>query len=250
MIHPHMSVICIIPARYNSSRFPGKLLAEARGKTVLQRTFESAAKCKRLDGLYVATDDERICDHIQKIGGEVLWTSSAPRDGTERIIEAIKLHHQLDRADIILNLQGDAPCTSPETMNAVIEALRSDPLAAMSTAAAPLRDQTEFFSPQAVKCVLDRSGNALYFSRAPIPYSAAIPSALLHIGLYCYRKSLLDTLTALPVTPLQEAENLEQLKILEWGYRIKVAVVEEKTPSVDTPDDLVKLEEYLCRQNQ
>ncbi len=246
MMGRHMSVICVIPARYNSTRFPGKLLAKAQGKTVLQRTYECALRCPDVDRLYVATDDERIGEHVGQFGGEVLWTSSKPRDGTERIIEALSRHEKLQQAGAILNLQGDHPCTSPNTMSAIVQALLSDPHAAMSTAAAPIRDPRDFLAPQVVKCVFDKSGSALYFSRSPIPYKS--PAGFLHIGIYCYRRSLLEQLGSLPPTPLQECEDLEQLKILEWGYRIKVALVEEKTPSVDIPEDLDKLEEYLCRQ--
>ena len=246
-----MTLACIIPARYSSSRFPGKLLAKAQGKTVLQRTFENARRCPALESLYVSTDDERIAEHVREIGGEVLWTSSAPRDGTERAIEALSRYPALQNASYVMVLQGDHPCTPPETIAAIADALRSDKEAVLSTAAAPIRNLDDFLSPHVVKCVFDTDGNALYFSRSPIPHHAPGQplAAFAHIGIYCYRKTFLERLASLKPTGLQISEDLEQLKVLESGYRIKVALADEKTPSVDTPSDLVKLEEYLCRQN-
>jgi 3-deoxy-manno-octulosonate cytidylyltransferase (CMP-KDO synthetase) len=246
-----MSVACVIPARYNSSRFPGKLLVKAQGKTVLQRTFESASRCPDLNDLYVATDDERIAEHVREIGGQVLWTSSAPRDGTERVIEAMGRSAALQNAAYVMVLQGDHPCTQPKTIGAIAAGLRSDEKAVLSTAAAPIRNMEEFLSPHVVKCVFDVDGNALYFSRSPIPYhqEGRSLSAFAHIGIYCYRRTFLERLASLKATHLQLSEDLEQLKVLELGYRIKVVMCDEKTPSVDTPTDLVKLEEYLCKQN-
>jgi len=243
-----MTIACVIPARLNSSRFPGKLLSKAQGKTVLQRTFERASQCSLLDALYVATDHEEIASHIRTLGGQVIWTSSAPKDGTERICEAIQNHSELKKASYIVNLQGDHPCTEPSTIESIVKALQKDPIACMSTAATPIRTTEEFSSPHIVKCVFDKEGNALYFSRSPIPYGNQ-EMAYAHIGIYCYRTSFFNTLLKQESTPLQKAENLEQLKVLEWGQRIKVVIVNEKTLSVDTPQDLVKLEEYLCKQN-
>lgn len=243
-----MSVVCVIPARLNSSRFPGKLLIKTQGKTVLQRTFESAAQCKLLDALYVATDHEQIAQHVKSLGGEVIWTSSSPRDGTERICEAMQTHPDLKKASYIVNVQGDHPCMAPSTIEAVVAALQGDEKAVLSTAVTPIQTNEEFLSPHVIKCVFDCQGNALYFSRSPIPY-AHWEIAHAHIGIYCYRSSFLKTLQIKESTPLQEAENLEQLKILEKGHRIKIAVVFEPNLSIDVPQDLIKLEEYLCRQN-
>ncbi len=244
-----MSLACVIPARYNSSRFPGKLLAKAQGKTVLQRTFECASRCPSLSSLYVATDDERIAEHVRQIGGEVLWTSTAPRDGTARVIEALSRHAVLQKASYVMVLQGDHPCTKPETIVKIAEDLRSSKDASLATAAAPIRNREDFLSPDVVKCVFDVNGYALYFSRAPIPchFSKRPLFAFAHIGIYCYRRAFLERLASLKTTDLQENEDLEQLKVLELGYRIKVSLADEKTPSVDTPSDLVKLEEYLNR---
>jgi 3-deoxy-manno-octulosonate cytidylyltransferase (CMP-KDO synthetase) len=246
-----MSLACVIPARYNSSRFPGKLLAKVQGKTVLERTFECASRCSVLNSLYVATDDEKIAEHVRQIGGEVLWTSTVPRDGTARVIEAMSRHDALQNASYVMVLQGDHPCTKPETIERIAQDLISSKDAVLATAAAPIRNMQEFLSPDVVKCVFDVNGYALYFSRAPIPchFSRGSLSAFAHIGIYCYRRPFLEHLASLKTTALQENEDLEQLKVLELGYRIKVTMADEKTPSVDTPSDLVKLEEYLCRQN-
>jgi 3-deoxy-manno-octulosonate cytidylyltransferase (CMP-KDO synthetase) len=239
-----MSVACVIPARYNSSRFPGKLLAKVNGKTIIQRTFENAALCTDLDALFVATDHEQIKEHVQSFGGKVLWTSSTPKNGTERIIEALRTYPVLQNVSYILNVQGDHPCTSPETMRKVIDALRSHPEAILSTAATPIKEKKDFLSPHVVKCVFDQTGSALYFSRAPIPYNAP-ESAFAHIGIYCYKKDFIFSMDHSP-SFLQQVEGLEQLGILERGYRIQITLVDEKGLGVDTFEDLLTLEEYLC----
>lgn len=244
-----MKVACVIPARFNSSRFPGKLLALAKGKTVLQRTYESAAACPDLDAIFVATDDERIANHVIGLGGEVIWTSPTCQNGTERISEALQKDKRLQNTDLILNLQGDHPSTAPETISAVIRAM--DSTASMSTAAAPIQNRQDYLSPHVVKCVFDGQGNALYFSRSPIPYihSGKPLKAYVHIGIYCYRTSFLKQLHDKKGTPLQESEDLEQLNVLENGDRIKIALVGERAMSVDTPQDLMNLEKYLCQSN-
>ena len=180
-----MAIACVIPARFESSRFPGKLLYKAQGKTVLQRTFEQAVQCPELSALFVATDDERIAHHVSELGGEVIWTSRSCPNGTERIIEALQKEPRLQASSCIVNLQGDHPCTQPETIGAIIQALRSDPLAAMSTAATPILNREEYLSPHVVKCVFDSRGNALYFSRSPIPHVAPGSPlvAYAHIGI-------------------------------------------------------------------
>lgn len=237
-----MTIACVIPARYNSIRFLGKLLAKAGGKTVLQRTFEQAALCPDLDAIYIATDDERIAGHVKEFGGEVIWTSPECKNGTERICEAVGKHPKLKKASLIVNLQGDHPCTEPSTISAIVKQLRFDKKAVMSTAVTEFKNRSDLFLPQMVKCVFDQNGNALYFSRAPIPGYA-------HIGIYCYRRAFLLEMLGAGMTPLQKMEDLEQLKVLELGYRIKVAIVDEVPLGVDTPEDLVKLEQILCRSN-
>ncbi len=248
-----MTVSCVIPARFNSSRFPGKLLKKAGGKTVLQHTFEKACQCPNISHVFVATDDEQIADHITSLRGNVIWTSPECQNGTERIFEALQKNETLQKSTYILNLQGDHPCTEPSTLSAVIHVLSSDETADMSTAVTLIEDMAQYQSPHVVKCVFDIHRNALYFSRSPIPYSRkeTLPMAYAHIGTYCYRTSFLKKIFTLQKSFYQETEDLEQLKVLENGHTIKIAIVEETVLGIDTPKDLEKLNEILslCRQN-
>jgi 3-deoxy-manno-octulosonate cytidylyltransferase (CMP-KDO synthetase) len=242
-----MKIACLIPARYNSSRFPGKLLAMALGKTVLQRTIESALQQFEPGQVFVATDDERIAKHVASLGIQVVWTSPNHINGSERIAEAIQKEPLLANSDIIVNLQGDHPCMTRDALQAALDILIQDPKAMMSTIAAPITELEDFLASQIVKVVLDSDSNALYFSRSPIPYSKhGLPKlALQHIGLYCFRRPFLLKYPTMLTTPLQNQEDLEQLKVLEKGFRIKVAVVDEPCIGVDIPSDLSKLEELL-----
>ncbi len=248
-----MTVSCVIPARFNSSRFPGKLLKKALGKTVLQRTYEKASQCPDISHVFVATDNEEIRDHITSLKGEIIWTSPECQNGTERIFEALQKNTLLQKSDYILNLQGDHPCTEPATLSEVILALKKDPTAEMSTAVTLIENLDEYLSPHVVKCVFDIHHNALYFSRSPIPYSrnGSLPIAYAHIGTYCYKTSFLKKFFDLKKSFLQEIEDLEQLRVLENGHKIKIAVVKEKVLGIDTPKDLETLNEVLrlCRQN-
>ncbi len=245
-----MDTVCVIPARFNSTRFPGKLLALAGGKTVLQRTFENALLCQDLRAVFVATDDERIAKHIEHLGGSVIWTSPECKNGTERTLEAVRKHAALSHCECVLIVQGDHPCTSPQTIASVVRALKSDPLAVMATAATPLTNRNDFFSPHIVKCLFDQHGSALYFSRSPIPYSKnGMPKkAYQHIGIYALRREFLLSSTDGPMTYLQQEEDLEQLKILEMGHRIKIALIDDAAIGIDTPEDLDKLKQFLLLQ--
>ena len=246
-----MKTICIIPARFNSSRFPGKLLAKADGKTVLQRTYECALQSKMIDELFVATDSDQIADHVNGFGGKVLRTSSSCQNGTERIAEALQKNIHLQQASMVINLQGDHPCTSPKTIDGIINILSEDPEAQISTAVRPLRNWEDYQSPHVVKCVFDQNGRALYFSRSPIPYfkkELEKPLGFQHIGIYGYKTSFLLKIASLKDTDLQRSEDLEQLRFLELGYKIRVAVVEDEALGIDTPQDLVKLEKWLVCQ--
>ncbi len=245
--------IGIIPARYGSIRFPGKPLAPILGKTLLQRTYENARRCKSLKLIVVATDDQRIYDHVKEFGGEVVMTSMDCETGTDRLAEVIKLYPHL-KSCIVINIQGDEPCIDPKTIDAVIEILRCDPQASMSTAAVLLSSEEEATSPSIVKCTMDQRGNALYFSRNLIPsnkkgsYCGETPYYR-HLGIYGYRYEFLTEYARLPKTPLQSIEDLEQLKALEHGYRIKVAIVKSSAIGVDLPEDIQKIEKILCKQN-
>jgi len=242
-----MKIACLIPARYNSSRFPGKLLALALGKTVLQRTIESALEHFDHSQVFVATDDERIALHVESLGVQVVWTDPAHLNGSERIAEALAKTPSLAETEIILNLQGDHPSMDGASLQAAVDILCGDSEAMMSTIATPILHLEDFLAPQIVKVVVDSNSNALYFSRAPIPYSKnGLPgNALQHIGLYCFRREFLLKYPHMINTPLQLQEDLEQLKALETGFKIKVAVVNERCIGVDIPSDLSKLEEFL-----
>lgn len=244
-----LKTIALIPARFGSTRFPGKPLEKIHGKSLIQLTYENTLQCKALAAVYVATDDLRIMEEVARFGGKALLTSPSCLTGTDRLAEAV-LHPDLLDAEVILNVQGDEPCLETEVMEQVLAALESDPQAAMATAIMPLLDKSD--NPNIVKCVIDRQQNALYFSRALIPAGFGYHSKncyYRHMGIYAYRRPFLLAYAKLPPTPLQLAEDLEQLKALEWGYRIKTAIVKSQSIGVDTPEDLIKVKERLWTQN-
>jgi 3-deoxy-manno-octulosonate cytidylyltransferase (CMP-KDO synthetase) len=241
-------VACIIPARLNSSRFPRKLLACVEGKTVLQHTFRCALQAKKIDQLFVATDSEEIAEHVHLFGGAVIWTSSSCPTGTDRIAEAAQKEPKLKNVSIIINLQGDHPLTASTTLDRIVELLLLDPSVSVATAARPLRTWEEYYAPQVVKCVMDRCHNALYFSRSPIPHQkklSPIPFGYLHIGIYGYKASFLREIASLPKSDLQSREDLEQLRVLETGHSIKIAVVEEEALGIDLPEDLERFKSLV-----
>jgi 3-deoxy-manno-octulosonate cytidylyltransferase (CMP-KDO synthetase) len=253
-IKKELKIVGIIPARYGSTRFPGKILAPIAGKTLIERTYHNARLSPLLQHLVVATDDQRIYDHVHSFGGEVVMTSPTCATGTDRLVEAVKKDPRFNDIDIIVNIQGDEPCVDPQVTQQVIEALINDPFAVMSTAVVQLTCLEEAHNPSIVKCVMDTSGNALYFSRALIPAGHTQTmqphvNYYRHIGIYAYRRDFLLQYAELPRTPLQNAEDLEQLKILEHGFRIKTAVVNQTSIGVDTPEDIQKVEQWLCKQN-
>lgn len=246
-----MMTACVIPARFNSTRFPGKLLKTALGKTVLQHTLEKAKECKDIDALYVATDHAEIADHVEALGGDVIWTSPDCQNGTERIYDAFINDKRLQKATYIVGLQGDHPCTLPGTISAIIKALKNDSSAKMSTAVTKIKKYSDFQSRNTVKCVFDKDFNALYFSRSPIPYhtEGQLLNAFGHIGIYCYTSAFLKEIFSAPPSYLQKYEDLEQLKVLENGFRVKIAIVNEQILGIDTPEDLETLKEILCQSN-
>ena len=247
-----MPVVAIIPARYGSTRFPGKPLALLRRKPMIQHVYERTALVQGLDRVLVATDDQRIAQAVEGFGGDVVMTSSEHPTGTDRLAEAA----QPLRADIIVNVQGDLPFFPPRMVEDAVVRLQQSPDAAMATVKTPIYDAEEYNNPNVVKVVTDRNQYALYFSRSPLPfYRDSIPTsdqkelaeilAFRHIGLYVYRKDFLLTFTSLPPTPLEQAEKLEQLRALEWGHKICVTQTERPTIEVDTPEDLTRAEEAL-----
>jgi 3-deoxy-manno-octulosonate cytidylyltransferase (CMP-KDO synthetase) len=247
-------ILGIIPARFASTRLPGKLLIPILGKTLLQRTFENARQAAILDHLLIATDDERILTHVQQFGGQAIMTSASCPTGTDRLAEVLQKYPEWLHAEAVVNIQGDEPCVDPRAIEAAIRLLLEDPQASMATLITPLHSEEEALNPSIVKCVKDEKNNALYFSRSLIPankkqqFNPQGPYYR-HIGLYVYRPAFLLHYQSLSPTPLQLEEDLEQLKVLEHGYRIKVAVTHKASIGVDTPEDLHKIEQWICTQN-
>ncbi|MBX3424928.1 MAG: 3-deoxy-manno-octulosonate cytidylyltransferase [Pirellulales bacterium] len=233
----------IIPARRASTRLADKMLLRETGKTVLQHTWEVARQAQRPDVVLIATDDEEIAREARRFGAEVLMTSPACASGTDRVAEAAR---QLPRAEILVNLQGDEPDMDPRAIDRVIAKLERNPAAGMSTAAAPLRTREQLDDPACVKVTFDHAGRALYFSRSAIPHprewsdallTAEPPTFYLHLGIYAYRRLLLERITSLPVSCLESVEKLEQLRVLECGETILVAPVDHACRGIDTPGD-------------
>lgn len=229
----------MIPARYGSKRFPGKPLAKIQGKSLIQRAYENATSCSHLDEVIVVTDDQRIFEHVESFGGRAMMSSPHHATGSDRLAEAAE---KID-ASIVVNLQGDWPCLESHVIGAVIEILGENGV--MGSAVTPLKDPALIQSSSVVKATMDREGKALYFSRSPIPFG--MPKVVFgHLGIYSYTREFLLTFAKLPPTPLQLAESLEQLKALEHGYPIHLAVVESAPVSVDRPEDIKRVEEILC----
>lgn len=240
----------MIPARFGSTRFPGKPLAIIAGKTLIQRTFENARRCQLLDELVVATDDNRIYDHVVEFGGKAVMTPPECPTGTERLADAVRNNKQFYDYEAIINIQGDEPLLEPEVITSVIEKLLEDETAAMSTAAVKIFSKEEAKNYSVVKCVLDQNRKALYFSRTLIPNGhggewQSDVTYYKHLGIYGYRRDFLMHYADLQPTPLQLAEDLEQLKVLENGYCIKVALVESASIGVDRPEDVKQIEQLL-----
>ncbi|GIX46462.1 MAG: 3-deoxy-manno-octulosonate cytidylyltransferase [Candidatus Tectimicrobiota bacterium] len=253
-----MRCLVVIPARYGSSRFPGKPLARLAGRPMIQHVYERAQQARLVDRVLVATDDRRIVAAVEAFGGQAILTSPAHPSGTDRIAEVVA---QLP-CEVVVNVQGDEPCIAPPAIDALIKPLLADPALAMTTLAHPLRSPEELLTPHVVKVVVDLASNALYFSRAPIPYHreawpqaphllpavAVPPGCYRHVGLYAYRRDCLLRLAQLPQTPLERVEALEQLRALEHGYRIRVVIGEFASIGVDTPEDLARAERLLASQ--
>jgi 3-deoxy-manno-octulosonate cytidylyltransferase (CMP-KDO synthetase) len=233
----------IIPARLASTRLPRKLLLRETGKTLIQHTYEAASRATRPSGICVATDHDEILSEVRSFGGEAWLTSPNCASGTDRVAEIAR---GLDDVDIVVNVQGDEPELSGESIDAVIRLLEEQPEVDMATLATPIREREKLLDPACVKVVFDGRGRAMYFSRSPIPHAREWHDGLLteepphfyqHIGLYAYRREFLLQLAEMPPSPLEQLEKLEQLRVLEAGYAIAVAVVGEATLGIDTPHD-------------
>lgn len=238
-------VIAIIPARWASTRFPGKPLVKLHGKPLVQHVWERAGRAKRVGRIIIATDDMRIAEAAFDFGAEVALTSPKHPTGTDRLAEVVQ---QLKSASIILNVQGDEPDIAPSTIDRLAEALQDDPKLGMVTAANPLTDPADVQDPNVVKVVTDLAGRALYFSRSIIPYdrdSRGGVKYLRHQGIYGYRRKVLLAFVKWKPTPLEQAEKLEQLRALEHGIAIGVIVVRRGSVGVDVPGDVAKAERAL-----
>lgn len=245
-----MNIICVIPARYGSTRFPGKPLAEILGKPMIQWVYEKARASRLLHGVLVATDDLRIYDAVESFGGNCVLTGGEYQSGTDRIADAV---HGLE-FDAVLNLQGDEPLMDVRTLDLVLQTFMDDAQREVTTAMVAIKDRQAFLSPDVVKVVVDAHGHALYFSRAPIPSGARVvssapgqpePYGFKHLGLYCYRKDILLHFPHLPPTRLEQLEQLEQLRFLEHGFRIRVVETPYDSKGVDTPEDLAWVKGHL-----
>lgn len=256
----------IIPARYASTRFPGKPLASLQGKPLIQHVWERVARARRLSRAVVATDDDRIREAVESFGGEAVMTSPDHSTGTDRVQEAVrKIEADGGRVEIVLNVQGDEPMLDPGDLDAMIGALEEDPDLEYVTLAEPFPDAAEVLDPNTCKVVLDRDGNALYFSRSPVPFVRSngpkgireiaralaerdnpTQGLLRHIGIYGFTRKSLDAFSRLPHGRLEAMEGLEQLRILEAGLKMRVVVSSRVTMDVDTPEDLEKVNAILA----
>lgn len=242
-----MNTLGIIPARYASSRFPGKPLVDIAGKSMIQRVYEQAKKCAHLSDVVVATDDNRIFDHVTGFGGKAVMTGSDHQSGTDRCAEVALKHPEYD---VIINIQGDEPYINPDQISKLI-ACFNDPDTQLATLIKKVLTNEELHNTNSPKVIINKNSEAIYFSRSPLPHIRGYePQNWLehftyfkHIGIYGYRADILGQITKLPVSSLEKAESLEQLRWIENGYRIKVAETDFETHAVDTPDDLQKLSE-------
>ena len=238
-----MEIVGVIPARFASTRLPGKALLSETGRPLVVHVIEAARRANSIQRIIVATDDARIAEAVAACGCEVMMTRDDHPTGTDRVAEVAAT---LEEARVIVNLQGDEPEISGHALDLVVKMLENDPEAPMATLATPIRDQLIYRDPACVKVVCNRQGRALYFSRSPIPchrdglpdpLTATSPVAYLHLGLYAYRREFLLALGSLPQSPLEAAEKLEQLRVLDAGYPIAVGLVDEPSIGIDTADD-------------
>ena len=241
-----MRIVGIIPARYASTRFEGKALADLCGKPMIQHVYEKATRASSLDDVVIATDDERIFDTVKDFGGQVVMTSPAHPSGTDRIAEVA---HFLD-VEVVVNIQGDEPLIHPAMIDEVVAPFMADPSIVVSTLKRRIDSEAQYKNPNIVKVVTDSDGFALYFSRSPLPYVKSGDwtsdlQAYLHVGLYAYRKQFLLKYAQMPPSFLERTEGLEQLRILESGYRIKVPETNYVSIGVDTLEDLNVAREIL-----
>ena len=247
-LSPSATAVVIIPARYQSSRFPGKPLADIAGRPMIEHVYRRAAAAQSVRSVLVATDDPRIEAAVAAFGGDARMTSAAHATGTDRLAEVA----QNLACDLIVNVQGDEPLIEPSLIDESLAALAAEPTCSIATVRCPITDPAELADSNVVKVVVDRAGDALFFSRAPIPHHRSLrdaadgaPLGHKHIGLYVYRRECLLGLARLDPTPLERSEQLEQLRALESGYRIRTVETAHDPIGVDTPDDLERVRRIM-----
>ena len=241
-----MKILCVIPARYASTRLPGKPLKDVAGKPMICRVYDRASQAKTLSGVVVATDDERILRAVEDHGGRAMMTAKDHPTGTDRLAEVAEAYPDVD---LIINVQGDEPLIEPSLIDELGRAFDGDAELQMATVMTPMEDEAEQKNPNNVKVVTDKNGYALYFSRSLLPYprnDAGTP-VYKHIGIYAYRRDFLLAYAKMAPTPLERAESLEQLRALENGYKIKCIRTNARFVGVDTPEDLAKVNEIYRR---
>ena len=242
-----MNVLCVIPARYASTRLPGKPLKDIAGKPMVCRVYERASQATKVSKTIVATDDERILQAVRVHGGEAMMTRKDHPTGTDRLAETAA---SFPEADLIVNVQGDEPLIDPALIDRLVSVFETDPELCMATVKTQILDEAEKMNPNNVKVVTDRHGYALYFSRSLLPYprNEGCP-VYKHIGIYAYRRDFLLQYAKMDTTPLEAAESLEQLRALEHGYRIKVVETKSAFVGVDTAEDLAKVNAIYKKMN-
>ncbi len=242
-----MRIIGIIPARYASTRFPGKVLADIAGKPMIQRVYEQVCKVSLINDVLIATDSEEVVKRAEDFGARAIMTYSDCKTGTDRITEVVKDI----KCDIVVNVQGDEPLISPEVINLALQPLIKDTNIKMGTVVSRINEESQLLNPNVAKVVVNKDNFALYFSRAVIPCSK---QKILdfkryvyykHISVYVYRKDFLIKFSSMPQTPLENIEDLEQLRALENGYKIKVVITDYNTVSVDVPEDIEKVTKII-----
>ncbi|MDX1681743.1 MAG: 3-deoxy-manno-octulosonate cytidylyltransferase [Phycisphaeraceae bacterium] len=240
--------LAVIPARYASTRFPGKPLADETGRPLIQHVLERVQQAASIDRAVVATDDDRIAEAVNGFGGQAIMTDAGHPNGTSRIAEAVD---QLGVEDdtLVINVQGDEPEIEPGVIDELVAGLRDDPDAPMATLASPFADDESPADPNIVKVIVDRHGRAIYFSRAPIPFDRDESGStyLKHPGCYAYRKPFLATYVGLEPTPLEQIEKLEQLRALEHGYAIRIVQTDVRHHGIDTPEQYAR---FVARQQR
>ena len=243
-----MKTICVIPARYASTRFPGKPLADINGKSMIERVYNQACAVVNIDEVIVATDDQRIEDVVRGFNGKVIMTDAALPSGTDRVYQAVKNIS----ADVVVNLQGDEPFVKAQLLESLVKVFENKDIE-IATPVSKIYDNREFENPNIVKVVKDINGFALYFSRSQIPFLRDLKEPDItgkqniykHIGIYAYRKECLKKLTELKESSLEKSEKLEQLRFLENGYKLFTVLTDYKSISVDTPEDLEKIKQMI-----